>query len=57
MNPYFAFTKELPKNTKANIPSEDYYSNFSQEGEINLISSQDCCIFMAVSIDTHIGHP
>jgi hypothetical protein len=31
------FTKEIFKNTKENMPSEEICSHFSQEGQINLI--------------------
>jgi hypothetical protein len=50
----FVFTKEFPKNTKEKMPSSYFYSHFLQGGRINLIPSQDCCIFIAVSGDTHI---
>ena len=54
--PFFAFTKEIPKNTKENIGSDHIRSHFSKEGLIALIPSPDCRIFTAFSIDTHIGH-
>ena len=53
----FHLTKDFPKYTKENMPSDHFCCNFLQEGQINLIPSPDCCIFIAVSEDTHIGHP
>jgi hypothetical protein len=50
----FVFTKEFPKNTKEKMPSSHFCSHFLQGGRINLIPSPDCCIFIAVSGDTHI---
>ena len=46
--------KEITKNTKENMPSDHFCSHFQQEGRINLIPSPECCIFIAVSGDTHI---
>jgi hypothetical protein len=54
--PFLAYTKEIPKNTKENMPSDHFCSHFSQEAQINLIPSPDCCIFIAFSKDTHIGN-
>jgi hypothetical protein len=54
--PIFVNTKEFPKNTKENWPSNHFCSHFLQVGPINLIPSSECCIFIAVSVDTHIGH-
>ena len=54
--PFFAFTKEIPKNTKENIPSDHCCSHVLMEGRISLIPSPDCCIFIAVSKNTHIVH-
>ena len=50
----FVNTKEFQKNTKENMPSKTFCSHFSQDGQINLIPSPDCYIFIALSIDTHI---
>ena len=49
--------KDFLKYTKENMPSDHFGCNFLQEGQINLIPSPDCCIFIAVSEDTYIGHP
>ena len=51
----FCLTKEFPKNTKENMPYDRFCSHFIQEGQMNLILSPDCCIFIAVSNDTHIA--
>ena len=53
----FDYTKEIPKNTKENIPAKHFGSHFSQKGPIDLISPPDCCIFNALSIYTHISKP
>ena len=50
------FTKEIFKNTKENMPSEEICSHFSQEGQINLIFPPYCCICIALSIDTHMSY-
>ena len=55
MPPLFVFTKEILKNTKENMPSEEICSHFSLDGLINLRFSPDCCICIAFLIDTHIG--
>jgi hypothetical protein len=49
----FVFTKEFPKNTKEKLPSSHFCTHFFHRGRINLIPSPDCCIFTAVSGDTH----
>ena len=46
--PIFVNTKEFPKYTQC--------YNILQEGPINLIPLSESCIFIAVSVDTHIGH-
>ena len=51
---FSAYTKEILKNTKENMPSDHFRSHFWQEGLINIIPSPDCCICLAVSGDTHI---
>ena len=50
------FTKEIPQNTKENIPSDHCYSHFLMEGRISLIPWPDCCIFVAVSKKKRIVH-
>ena len=38
------------------MPAKCFGSHFSQSGQINLISSPECHIFIALSMDTHIGY-
>jgi hypothetical protein len=52
----FAFTKEFPKNTKENLPSDHFCSHLWQDGQIDLLSSPDCHICIGVSANTHNGH-
>jgi hypothetical protein len=54
--PLFAFTKEIHKDTKENIPLDHFSSHLRQEGQIDLIPSPDCCIFIALSENTNNGH-
>jgi hypothetical protein len=42
--PFFAFTKEFPKNTKENMPPNHFCSHLSQDCQIDLLSSPDCHI-------------
>ena len=49
----FCYIKE---NIKENVPPMQFSSHFFQKGPINLIPSQNCYIFAALSIDTHIDH-
>ena len=44
----FAFTKEFLKNTK-DMHANHFCSHLRQEGQIDLISSPDCYIFIGVS--------
>jgi hypothetical protein len=53
----FRLKKAFPKYSKENMPLDHSCCNFLQEGQINLIPSPDCSIFIAVSEDPHIGHP
>ena len=53
----FVNAKEFQKNTKENMPSKTFCSNFSQDGPINSIPSPDCYICIALSIYTHIDQP
>ena len=54
--PIFVNTKEFLKNTKENLRSDNICSHFLQEVPIDLIPPSECCIFITLSIDTHIGH-
>jgi hypothetical protein len=54
--PLFAFTKEFLKNTKKNMPPDNFCSHLRQDGQIYLPSSPDCHMFIAVSKNTHDGH-
>ena len=53
---FFAFTKEFLKNTKENMPPEYLCSHLRQDGQIDLPSSPDCHIFIAISEKTHVAH-
>ena len=53
--PFFAFTKEFLKNTKENMPPDHFCSHLRQDGQIDLPSSPDCQICIAVSKNTHNG--
>ena len=50
----FAFTKEFPKNTNEKLPSDHFCSPLRQDDQIDLPSSPDCQIFIAVFENTHI---
>jgi hypothetical protein len=52
----FEISKDIPKNTKENIPSDHFCSHLRQEGQIDLIPSPDCCICIAFSENTHNCH-
>jgi hypothetical protein len=54
--PLFAFIKEFLKNTKENMPPVHFCFHLRQEGQIDLPSSPDYHIFIAVSENTHYGH-
>ena len=54
--PIFVNTKEFSKNTKENLVSDNFCSHLLQEGRIDFIPLSECCIFIALSIDTNIGH-
>ena len=52
----FAFTKEIPQNTKEYMPLDGFCSHFSLEGWIISIYSPDCYICIATSKNIHIIH-
>ena len=54
--PIFVNTKEFLRNTKENLPLNNFRSHFLQQDPIGLIPSSECCIFIALSINTHNGH-
>jgi hypothetical protein len=54
--PFYAFTKEFLKNTKENIPTNHFCSHLRKDGQIDLPSSPDCHICIAVSKKKHNGH-
>jgi hypothetical protein len=54
--PIFVNTKEFSKNTKENLVSDNFCSHLLQEGRIDFIPLSECCICIALSIDTNIGH-
>jgi hypothetical protein len=54
--PLFAFTKEFLKNTKENMPPDHFCSHLRQDGQIELPSSPDCHICIAVSENTDVAH-
>ena len=47
--PLFAFIKEFLKNTNENMPLDHFCSQLRQDGQIDLPSSPDCHIFIAIS--------
>ena len=53
---FLCLQRKFPKNTKENISSDYFWSHLQQESPINSIPSPDCCIFIAVSENTHNGH-
>jgi hypothetical protein len=55
--PLFAFTKEFLKNAKENMPPDHFCSHLRKDGQNDLPSLPDCHIFIAVSENTHNGHP
>ena len=52
----FILRGKSEKYTKENMPVERFGPQFSHNGLINLISWPVCHIFIALSVDTHIGY-
>jgi hypothetical protein len=54
--PLFAFTKEFLKNTEENMPPDHFCAHLRQDGQIDLPSSPDCHIFIAISKHLYFPH-
>ena len=52
----FILRGKSEKYTKENMPVERFGSHVSHNGLINLISWPVCHIFVALSVDTHVGY-
>ena len=52
-HPIFCLQRNSQKNTKENLPPDHFCSHLRQDGQIDILSSPDCHIFIGVSENSH----
>ena len=52
---HFLHIQRIFRNTKEKMPPDQFCSHFYKKAQINLIPWLECCICIAVSVDTRIG--